>query len=372
MPWRETMYNHGDFQAVAAFGDVIWHVNDRTNLTVGLRYTRDTKEFTWKNGPHETPELDALVAQLQQAGFFDPNVFPIPPEAYRFSDIVFQGDTPADGYTQKDTWSDVSPRLVLDYKITPNVMMFGSVAKGYKAGGYNSVEVASKFDNEDVWNAEVGMKSVLADARVMLNASVFHYIYNDKQGITLVDNGSEVPQYLVDTSDEQATGVDLEAQWLPVEHVTLSANVEYINATYKDKMTAGVDPIDLSGQPTGEPYLTAALGASYGWALGSLGDLNLSGRYAYRGETRCNDDSERQGACALQASFKVGEATQRLDMRLGWTSLDEKYGLAAYVTNVLDDQYVSGVNNITTDTFGTPFTLISEPRMWGVEATVAF
>ena len=55
----------------AAFGDVIWHVNDRTNLTVGLRYTRDTKEFTWTNGPHETPELDQMVAGLQQAGFFD-------------------------------------------------------------------------------------------------------------------------------------------------------------------------------------------------------------------------------------------------------------------------------------------------------------
>ena len=64
--------------------------------------------------------------------------------------------------------------------------------------------------------------------------------------------------------------------------------------------------------------------------------------------------------------------TQRLDLRLAWTSTSDKYGLAAYVTNVLDDQYVTGVNNITTDTFGTPFALISQPRMWGVEATVAF
>src|SRR5690349_10119229 len=39
MPWREAMYNRGDFQAFAGFGDVIWHLNDRTNLTVGLRYT---------------------------------------------------------------------------------------------------------------------------------------------------------------------------------------------------------------------------------------------------------------------------------------------------------------------------------------------
>ena len=62
------MYNHGDFKAIAAFGDVIWHLNDKTNLTVGLRYTQDKKEFTWINGPHETPELDAVVASLDAGG----------------------------------------------------------------------------------------------------------------------------------------------------------------------------------------------------------------------------------------------------------------------------------------------------------------
>ena len=59
-------------------------------------------------------------------------------------------------------------------------------------------------------------------------------------------------------------------------------------------------------------------------------------------------------------------------MRLAWTSANDTFGLAAYVTNVLDDQYVTGINNITTDTFGTPFASISEPRLWGVEATISF
>ena len=130
--------------------------------------------------------------------------------------------------------------------------------------------------------------------------------------------------------------------------------------------------MDLSGEPTGEPYLSAALGASYGWVLGGAGNLDLSGRYAYRGESRCNADSQLQGTCQVTPNFKVGEATQRLDMRLGWNSTNDKFGLAAFVTNVLDDQYVTGVNNLTTDIFGTPFASISEPRMWGVEATVKF
>jgi iron complex outermembrane receptor protein len=372
LPWREAMYNHGNFEALAAFGDVIWHVNDKTNLTFGLRFTQDNKEFTWINGPHETPELDATVAGLEQAGFF--TMFPIPPEAFRFSDIVFSTDTPAGGVTQDDSWSDVSPRLVLDYKIDPNVMWFGSLAKGYKAGGYNSVEVGSQFDNEDVWNFETGIKSMFPDARVTLNASAFYYVYDNKQAISLVTDvpGSDIPQYLIDTSDEQAWGLDVDAQWKATDHFTLFGNLAFIDATYKDKMTQGTDPVDLSGEPTGEPYLSAALGARYGWMLGGAGKLDLSGRYAYRGESRCNADSELQGSCARQTIFEVGEATQRLDARLAWNSTNEKYGLAAFVTNVLDDQYVTGINNLTTDIFGTAFGSISEPRMWGVEATVSF
>ena len=372
MPWREAMYNRGDFKAFAAFGDAIWHVNDRTNLTFGLRYTHDSKEFTWINGSHETPELDQVVAALQDFGFF---LFsPIPAEAYRFSDIVFQVDTPANGLTKKDSWDDVSPRLVLDYKIIPTVMVFGSLAKGYKAGGYNSTEVGSQFDNEDVWNFETGIKSVFPDASVVLNASAFYYIYDNKQAIALVNDvaGSDIPQYVIDVSDEKAWGIDVDAQWRPVDQLRLYANVAFIDATYKDKVTRGTDPLDLTGEPTGEPYLSAALGASYGWALGATGDLELSGRYAYRGKSRCNADSERQGSCALRSVFEVGEATHRLDLRLGWTSASDMFGLAAYVTNVLDDQYVTGINNLTTNTFGTPFASISEPRQWGVEAMVSF
>ena len=369
LPWREAMYNRGNFQAYAAFGDVIWHVNDRTNLTFGLRYTQDKKEFTWVNGPHETPELDQIVAALDAQGFFD--AIGIPAAAYRFDDIAFAGDTPAAGVTRKNSWDDVSPRVVLDFKFAPDVMWFGSLAKGYKAGGYNSVQVGSEFENEDVWNFETGIKSAFPDTGVVLNASTFYYVYKNKQALTLTGtDGSGLPQYLVDTSDEQAWGLDVDAQWKATDHFTLFANMEYLNATYKDKFTES--GIDLAGEPTGEPYLSAALGARYGWTLGGAGSLDLSGRYAYRGAGRCNADSQVQGSCATLTPFEVNQATQRLDLRLGWNSLNEKYGIAAFVTNALDDQYVTGINNLSNGVFGTPFASVSEPRKWGLEATVRF
>ncbi len=55
---------------------------------------------------------------------------------------------------------------MLDYKVASNVMVFGLLAKGYKAGGYNSTEVGSEFENEDVWNFETGIKSVFPDSMI--------------------------------------------------------------------------------------------------------------------------------------------------------------------------------------------------------------
>ena len=81
------MYNEGKFQAAAVFGDVIWHATDRLNVTFGLRYTHDEKEFSWFNGPREAPELDATVAALRGRRASS-TTFPIPPEAYQF-DVVF-------------------------------------------------------------------------------------------------------------------------------------------------------------------------------------------------------------------------------------------------------------------------------------------
>ncbi len=368
--WREVMYNEGSFTATAAFGDVIWHATDRLNVTFGLRYTHDEKEFSWLNGPREAPELDATVAALEAFGFF--SEFPIPPQAY-FFDVVFDlSALGLEGQKVKldDSWDDISPRFVVDYKVTPDVMVFGSLAKGYKAGGYNSVEVGSQFDNEDVWNLEGGVKSLFADLGLVLNASAFYYVYDNKQAISLVTgvNGSGIPQYVVDSSDEEAFGLEAEARWQPIDALTFTANLALIDATYKSKFVGdGDDRRDLSGQPTGEPYASMALGASYVWNLSQYGLLDASAVYAYRGESRCNADSEFQGTCQVSPNFTVGGPTNRTDLRLAWSSAGDRWGVAAFLTNAFDDRYVTGVNNLTTNTFGTPFASISEPRMWGLE-----
>lgn len=374
--WREEMINSADSRAYALFGDAIWALSERTNLTAGLRFTRDEKKFTWLNGPRSAPTLDGTIEQLL------PIVASLPPELQEPAlfalgvaggDIVFANGA-LEGVTVRDSdsWSDLSPRVVLDFRATPDTMLFGSLAKGYKAGGYNSLDIGAKFDNEDVWNLETGIKQVNHDYGLMWSASAFYYVYSDRQSIRLDPNsaGSGVPRYLVDTSDEKAWGIDAGLQWQPNTAFTADANLAFIDATYKDKLTpAGRD---LSGQATGEPYLSFSLGAQYRWDLSDAGNLTLALRHAYRGKSRCNADSQLQGDCSVSPNVDVGAAQQRTDLRLGWTDASRHWRVAAFATNLFDKRYVENVGNYTTDVFGTTYATISAPRMYGVELGYQF
>ena len=371
--WTETIANKGDFKAYAAFGDVIWHLNERTNLTTGLRYTHDSKTFTWSNGPRVAPGLDQSLATLDALGFFDMDPLLQMIRPVFDQDIVFALPPDVEGTTvkAKDAWSDWSPRVVLDYRASDQLMWFGSATKGYKAGGYNSVEVGSYFANEDVWSYEAGFKSTWPNSRFVFNGSAYHYIYNDKQSIRLDPNsaGSGIPQYLIDTADEEAWGLEFDGHWQATDALGLEANLAFIDATYKDKVTdAGVD---LSGEPTGQPKWSFALAGNYRW-MTSVGDVEFSLRHAYQGEGRCNSDSNTQGSCSASPNFITNGAQHRTDLRLAWTSTEGKWGAAAFVNNAFDNQYVTGVGGLTRDVFGTATGSITTPRMYGIEMSANF
>lgn len=377
----EAFINQGDYKAYSIFGDLIWSVNDQVNLTFGGRFTKDEKRFSWLNGPRIAPTFDATLQALESAGVL--SLAGISASDLQF-DLVFDltavsgipcdnGAVVQEGVTcaLEDDWNDFSPRLVVDYQLNDTVMAYASYAKGYKAGGYNSVEIASRFEPESVDNMELGVKSIFPDLAMLLNASLFHYVYNDKQSVRLVSqvDGSLVPQYIVTTSDDEAWGVDFEGRIEAAPGLSFFSNVQYIDATYKNLLTR--DGENLSGQPTGEPKWSLALGGRFETEL-DWGYLSLQAIHSYRSETRLNSTSVQQGTGGRTSAFDVGAAQNRTDLKLSWASLSDRYEVGFFVNNLFDKQYVLGVNNITANTMGTPFVNISDPRFWGAEVRVNF
>jgi iron complex outermembrane receptor protein len=378
LPWTESMHNQGEFSSGAVFGDAIWHVNDKLNLTFGIRYTKDKKEFSWLTYGREADQLDSTLGFLSSIGWLQgyyqilDTIDPALKTLYT-SDVIFRQFSALNGTTvkQKNSWSDVSPRFVADYKINDDIMIWGSYTNGYKAGGYNSVEINSVFENEDVDSFEIGTKIVWPDYRLSMNTSLFYYVYNDKQSIRLdTSNPEEVPQYLVNTSDEEAFGWDLQMQWQATEGLALMFSSQYIDQSYKNYTTP--EGIDVSGQPTGLPLWSLAAGGSYTWLFKDASALEFGLMYSFRDGSRCNDSSQSDGTCQVSPNFETGEDQNRVDARLQWSSPTDSWNISAYVQNALDEQYIGGVGGLTADLFGTAHTSLTPPRTYGLEVGFKF
>ena len=70
--------------------------------------------------------------------------------------------------------------------------------------------------------------------------------------------------------------------------------------------------------------------------------------------------------------LNVGESQQRTDLRIAWSSVQDRWTVAAYGNNVFDNRYVTGLHTYGTTVVGATGASISEPRFYGVELQYHF
>ncbi len=376
--WQENMFNRGSYQAYALYGDTIWHLTPTTNLTTGLRLTRDEKRFSWYSPLRSAPGLDPQLDALNAADFF-PTLVGAGALSQQDADtlqaltssnqlINGQGASAAPLRVRK-SWNNASPRVVLDQHFGPDAMVYGSVTRGYQSGGFNALAVNGDYSPETVTSYELGAKGQWRDAGLMYSAALFHYQYDNLQSLSLVTTGSAsgLPAYEVSSSNEKADGFDVDLHWRASPHFVFYGAAEYIDQKYRNHQAS--DGTDTSGQPVGTPKVMATLGGDTMWPLaGGTATATLQG--AYTSAQRCNDDSIAQGTCLTTPTFRVGTATTRLDARVGWDTAGgdhaPRWGVALVVNNLTDRRYVTGINYIAAS-LGSPYATISAPRLISLE-----
>ncbi|TDP59731.1 TonB-dependent receptor [Roseateles toxinivorans] len=376
--WGEAMTNQGRFSAVAAYGDVIWELQPSTHLTTGLRLTRDSKRFSWFNPNRAAPSLDEQLAVLDAVDLFNGMVAAgaltqeqalMIQGALRSNVLIASSGATTAPLQLSRSWNDVSPRLVLDHRIDRDLMVYGSITRGYQAGGFNTLQVNSAYAPERVTSLEVGAKGQLAGLGLSYSASLFHYAFNNLQTLQLVPSSAGgIPAYQVSISDQKATGVDLDARWRVSRQLNLFGNVELLDQTYKRGSSSLGS--NLAGQPVGAPRLHASVGFEVLWqALGGQAQASLQASYS--GATRCNEESYVQGLCLNTPTFQVGGARQKLDGRIGWESDSKRWGLSLLVNNLLDKRYINRLWYESAP-LGSAYATLAKPRTVAVELRASF
>jgi outer membrane receptor protein involved in Fe transport len=216
----------------AVFGEAYYNVTDALKITAGLRWTVDKKE---------APRIPTWVLGSETVGF-------------SVLEVVEQ------------EWREPTGRLTVDWKpdlaFTDETLLYGSYAHGYKAGGANpppygiimfcatcagtarivggvlenSQTQPKTFEPEFVDAFEVGAKNTFLDGRATLNLAAFYYDYEGYQ-ISQIVNRSAVNLNF----DAEVWGLEIEADWRPLENLRLGFKGGYENT----KVADGEQAIDI-------------------------------------------------------------------------------------------------------------------------------
>lgn len=313
----------------AAFGQFDWTFADRWELTLGGRYSADTKEI----------DNNAIAG-----------------------DFVVINQTFSNSVSED--WSAFTPKLSLAYFPSEDTTVYGALSWGFKSGGFaaapQGIEFTEPLDQEEALNFEIGLKTDIA-SNFRLNAAVFSTDYQDLQIQTfgpLTAAAAFGTFQTFNAGDAEIQGIEAEATWVLTEQFTLSGFYALQDSEFGDTDIPGTAFPDQSGQDLiRAPEKKFNINADYIQTLANGAELGVNFSWRYTGGQRGELEP-----WAVQPEFDL------FDARLSWTSRGGALELALWGKNLANEEYIAHVYTIASSVVG----VFGDPRMYGATLTARF
>lgn len=379
--------------AWAAFGNVSWEITDALTINAGLRYTDESKSQTYFRF-----NLDGTVNRFLDpvgaaygVGYSGPDTLNLFAPAGT-TDIV----TALSGSTARYSANRLDYRVAVDYRFSPELLAYASIATGFKGGGsnprpFNAAQLIP-FNPEKVTAYEIGLKSDLLGNKVRLNAAAFYNDYTDLQIPVSACPGAPCAARL-NAGDATVKGFELELTARPTEGLLIDGALSYItqklkasslnpaatftNVVIRPGVTCpetppaggcGVNPAGVvPGDPPPVPKWKANLGIQYKVDLGGSGSITPRIDVSYQSK-QYTGPVVVGGVRTL--AFLPSFTT--LNGRLTWRNADEDLAISLEVTNITDKYYFLSRFNLLGAGAGFDKALPAAPREWAVSVRKEF
>jgi len=334
----------------AVFGTVILHPTPDFNVTAGLRYTDEHKDYTFVRKSWDgSPLLDAFGV-----GALDG------------SEANYDGD--------RLDW-----RISVDYRFSPEVLAYATVSTGFKGGGVTARPFTATqatngtFDPETLTAYEAGIKTDLLDRRLRLNISGFYNNYKNIQlpisDCSLLDGfepGTDpFPCAAIQNAgDGRMWGAEAELSASPVDGLDIDGSLSWIDGEWK-RISSQVTSIGLD-DPITTPNWRWSLGAQYRADLGANGSITPRIDLAYTGK-------QSLGRLTIDRSLDYNKGYVLGNARLTWQNSDEDLSVSFEVQNLFKKYYTLPLRfSALYASAGTVYSTVGRPREWAVTVRKTF
>ena len=366
----ETQGSITNMQNQAVFFEGTYGLSDKLDLTIGARYTEDEREYTRSSKLYED------AAAIGMPGTF--NLF------YACPTMVTNafGFATSDRCTRTVEYSETTPRAILSYQQTDDVLFYASYSKGYSSGGFNGDVAMRRFLPETSDNYEFGMKGEFFDNRLRVNATAFSTTYENQQvTVGRIVNGTPIAD-LVNAQEATLEGMEFEILAQLSDSLVLTAMLatfegEYDEFIIEDNTTVTNDDGSLStlvverditdtGFGGNDDRLTWDVSLIHTYDLGDGSDIQSTIGISYHDE---------ENYTLEDVPSSVADDYELVDARITWNLADGQTSISLWGTNLTDEDYVNNMLSQSGDIEigGTNFSLgmtadyWGEPRRYGVE-----
>ena len=265
-----------------------------------------------------------------------------------------------------ESWNTLTGRAGIQVEQSEDIMWYATASRGYRSGGVLVGNFPGAYDPEYIWNYEAGVKSLLWDKRLQLNASAFLNQYTDMQVFIQDIGGSRIEN----AAESTIKGIEIDALAKPTDDLTMNFGFAWIDATYDAYTTidsrAGASglPQDLSGNRLNRtPEFTVVAGIQYDIPT-SIGLLSLRGDHRWQDEVFFR---------AQNLSVDRQAAYSKTDLRAILYLPGDQYKAEIFVQNLENEDVVNNIV-IPAQTLGGPTSQITldPPRTFGVKVSASF
>ena len=322
-------------EQLALFGEIQYDLSDTFQMTIGLRYFEDDREFTENN--------EGLVAALEAVGLSN---------------------------SWSDDFSKTTGRFNLSWTPGDDSLYYLNIAQGFRSGTANGAQALISAaadpllnfpeytDPEDIISYELGSKLTLMDGRLAVEAAVYYLDWSDVMSDVNVVNSAGIPSTVtINANDVEGIGLDLGVTFQASDGLVLALSGNINQTEFQDDVPgAGISKGD---QVTMAPESTLLATATYNWDIsGSLSGV-FRASYQYTDER-----SDYLPGVPVYTSDDIAT----LGVRLGLES--DRWQVYLSGENLTDeDGEVSQLNTLAAA--GVPANRL-RPLTVGIEATLNF
>ncbi len=328
--------------AWAVFGQGSYDLTDALNLTAGIRYTDDSRDFRVIQFGQLWLDLDIPTAIAAPISVDD---------------------------------DEIGWEISLNYALEENQSLFARVADGFRGQTIQGRDVAfleapTSAEPETIISFETGWKGTLFEDRLYLNAAAFFYEVDDIQ-LSVIGGDGNVNR-VVNAREGEALGFEIDFDFLATENLRISGGYAFNDTEINDRnlgtapcgsgLCTVLDPVDpddpgrvlVDGNPFPRaPETTYNVAVRYGVPAGNAGEVFFHTDWVWYGDINM--------PLYEAVEFKTSNQYEG-GIRAGYTNFDGGWTVAFFGRNITDENNVIGFVDFSNNTG-----FVNEPRVWGAE-----